>query len=110
LVQPYIENAIWHGLRYKEDKGELLVRFYLEGGHLFCTIIDNGIGRKKSAELKTSNQKQQQSTGIKNTKERIELLNKMYKTKLQIRIEDLEQNGEALGTKVLISLPYKIEY
>jgi hypothetical protein len=34
----------------------------------------------------------------------------MYKTKLQIRIEDLEQNGEALGTKVLISLPYKIEY
>jgi tetratricopeptide (TPR) repeat protein len=110
LVQPYIENAIWHGLRYKEDKGELLVRFYLEGGHLFCTIIDNGIGRKKSAELKTSNQKQQQSTGIKNTKERIELLNKMYKTKLQIRIEDLEQDGEALGTKVLISLPYKIEY
>ncbi len=110
LVQPYIENAIWHGLRYKEDKGELLVRFYLEGGHLFCTILDNGIGRRKSSELKTSNQKQQQSTGIKNTKERIELLNKMYKTKLQIRIEDLEQNGEALGTKVLISLPYKIEY
>lgn len=110
LVQPYIENAIWHGLRYKEEKGELSVRFYLEGGHLFCTILDNGIGRRKSSELKTSNQKQQQSTGIKNTKERIELLNKMYKTKLQIRIEDLEQNGEALGTKVLISLPYKIEY
>lgn len=109
LVQPYIENAVWHGLRYKEEKGELSVRFYLEGGHLFCTVLDNGIGRKKSAELKTSNQKQQQSTGIKNTKERIELLNKMYKTKLHISIEDLEQNGEALGTKVNISLPYKLE-
>lgn len=106
LIQPYIENAVWHGLRYKENKGLLQVRFFIEDEKLFCTVRDNGIGRKKSAELKTSHQKTQQSTGIKNTKERIELLNKMHGTRLQIQISDIEEQGRARGTMVKISLPH----
>lgn len=106
LVQPYIENAIWHGLRYKEDKGLLNVRFFLEKGQLVCTVHDNGIGRKKSAELKTEHQKGYQSTGIRNTKERIEILNRLHKTALDIKISDLEMNGEPTGTLVRITLPY----
>jgi len=86
LIQPYIENAIWHGLRYKEEKGSLEVKFFIEGSKLFCTIYDNGIGRKKSSELKTTHQKSYQSTGIKNTQERIEILNKLHKTTLGIQI------------------------
>lgn len=110
LIQPYIENAIWHGLRYKEEKGILEVKFFIEDKKLFCTIYDNGIGRKKSSELKTTHQKSYQSTGIKNTKERIELLNKLHKTSLGISIKDIEEDGVGTGTLVKISLPYIMQY
>lgn len=110
LIQPYIENAIWHGLRYKEEKGFLEVKFFIEDKKLYCTIFDNGIGRKKSSELKTTHQKSYQSTGIKNTKERIELLNKLHKTSLGISITDIEENGVGTGTLVKISLPYIMQY
>jgi LytS/YehU family sensor histidine kinase len=106
LIQPYIENAIWHGLRYKEDKGILEVKFFIENTKLYCTIYDNGIGRKRSSELKTDHQKSYQSTGIKNTKERIEILNKLHKTSLGINITDLEQAGVSQGTLVKISIPF----
>lgn len=109
LIQPYIENAIWHGLRYREEKGILQVKFYIDDEKLFCSIYDNGIGRKKSAELKTEHQKAYQSTGIKNTKERIEILNSLHKTTLGISLEDLEENGVGTGTLVKISLPYLME-
>lgn len=109
LIQPYIENAIWHGLRYKEDKGILNVRIFTENNLLYCTVKDNGIGRKKSAELKTNHQKTYQSTGIKNTKERIDLLNKMHGTRLSVSILDLEENGNAAGTLVKISVPYILQ-
>lgn len=108
LIQPYIENAIWHGLRYKEEKGLLEVKFFIENTKLFCTIYDNGIGRKRSGELKTDHQKSYQSTGIKNTKERIEILNRLHKTSLGIHITDLEDAGVAQGTLVKISIPYII--
>ena len=57
LIQPYIENAIWHGLRYKEDKGLLKIQYKLEGENILVRIEDNGIGRKKSREIKTKNQR-----------------------------------------------------
>jgi len=103
LLQPYIENAIWHGLRYREDKGFLKIeikqkdKFALE----IC-ITDNGIGRKQSAALKTQNQKKQKSKGMGNIKKRIEILNDMYKDKVDVFISDLETNGS--GTKVLFTI------
>lgn len=106
LIQPHIENAIWHGLRYKEEKGLLSIQFTMKEKNLYCTIQDNGIGRKKSAELKTIHQKQHESTGITNSDERIKILNKLHKTNLEIAILDLEKNGEALGTEVSIKIPY----
>lgn len=106
LIQPYIENAIWHGLRYKETKGKLEVKLFTDDDKLYCTVRDNGIGRVQSAALKTRHQKTYQSTGIKNTTERIELLNKMHGTKLNIAIFDLTENGKPDGTLVKMSLPY----
>jgi two-component system LytT family sensor kinase len=101
LIQPYIENAIWHGLRYKEEKGLLTVSIQPHGEELMVTIEDNGIGRKKSAELKTHNQKDKDSIGLKNTEARIAIINELYKTNMRVRLEDLDKTTGS-GTKVTV--------
>jgi len=83
LLQPYIENAIWHGLRYKEEKGFLNIDLTaIDKNSISIKIEDNGIGRKKSQALKTQHQKKQRSKGMGNIKKRISVLNKMYKVVL----------------------------
>jgi LytS/YehU family sensor histidine kinase len=109
LVQPYIENAIWHGLRYKEDKGFLSLSFSDSGNEIDVKVEDNGIGREASQKLKTIHQRDYKSTGIENTKERIRLLNSIYKTDLSVAIEDLTTNEVAVGTKVVLKLPKRLE-
>jgi two-component system LytT family sensor kinase len=109
LIQPYIENAVWHGLRYKEEKGVLNVSFHLlENNQIKVIIEDDGVGRKKSAKLKTVNQKTGSSTGIKNTVNRIAIINDIYKKNIVITIEDLYPAKEDSGTRVTIVLPEKI--
>lgn len=103
LAQPYIENAIWHGLRYKELEGHLQVIIGLEGDHVMLIVRDDGIGRKRSQELKTANQLKNGSTGMKNTKDRIELLNKTYRSQIEVEIGDLEP-----GTEVNIRIPLSL--
>lgn len=103
LIQPYIENAVWHGLRYKEKDGFLEVEIKKEDSQLKVEVIDNGIGRKKSQELKTENQKKNISKGILNTRKRLEILNKLYKQNIELKIEDLNINQE--GTKVTLLIP-----
>ncbi|MEO9481180.1 MAG: histidine kinase [Maribacter dokdonensis] len=103
LLQPYIENAIWHGLRYREEKGELLVAVKENSkDSIIISITDNGIGRKKSAEIKTQNQKKQKSKGMGIIQKRVAILNDMYTDKVDIKISDLQENGT--GTKVLFIL------
>ncbi|MEL6535549.1 MAG: histidine kinase, partial [Bacteroidota bacterium] len=104
LVQPYIENAIWHGLRYKESMGQLLVSFEQNETHLVLRITDDGIGRAQSQKLKTANQKQHNSMGMKNTEERITLLNRLYKQPITVQIADLT-SGSHPGTEVVIKIP-----
>ncbi|WP_297690942.1 histidine kinase [uncultured Eudoraea sp.] len=103
LLQPYIENAIWHGLRYKEEKGTLSIELVQKETDLIeIRITDNGIGRKKSKELKTKNQKTQNSKGMGNIKKRIAILNTMYKDKVSVSVKDL--NNDATGTQVILTL------
>ena len=103
LLQPYIENAIWHGLRYKEEKGFLNIDLRQKDKKtIVVTITDNGVGRTKSAEFKTLNQKKQKSKGMGNIRKRIAILNEMYKDKVVVHILDLEQDGT--GTKVVFTL------
>ncbi len=103
LLQPYVENAVWHGLRYKTEKGMLLIHFKKESNDsLEITIRDNGIGREKSRELKTQNQKLQKSRGMGNIKKRIAILNKMYKDKVDVFISDLDEDSQ--GTQVKLTL------
>lgn len=103
LLQPYIENAIWHGLRYKDEKGFLRIEVkQLNTDLLQIAISDNGIGRKQSAALKTSNQKKQKSKGMGNIKKRIAILNDMYKNKVDVSIKDLYD--DETGTQVILKL------
>ncbi len=101
LIQPYIENAVWHGLRYKNEKGKLLLHFYKQNGNLVAEITDDGIGRKRSAELKTENQKKHNSTGLKNIEERLAIINKVYNLNYRVNIEDRQDRG----TRVNVYLP-----
>jgi hypothetical protein len=115
LIQPYIENAVWHGLRYKEEKGILQLIVKQNNGRLEIIISDNGIGREQSQKLKTNHQRDYKSTGIANTKKRIELLNSLQSSRLfankdaksqfSVHIEDLVDVDTPLGTKVMIHMP-----
>jgi len=104
LLQPYIENAVWHGLRYKNTKGHLDIAItQTESDKIKITITDNGIGRKKSKFLKTENQQKQNSKGMGNIKKRVTILNEMYKDKVAVFIDDF-QDEEDTGTKVVVTL------
>lgn len=109
LVQPYVENAVWHGLRYKSVKGELNIIFRLAQGQLEIYIQDNGIGTKKSRELKTSNQKRQSSVGMKNTETRMNLLNEIYSTAIAVSITELNPGADDPGTSVKLTIPLDLE-
>jgi len=100
LIQPQLENAIWHGLRYKEEKGLLKLQFLKERNHIKVIIEDNGIGLEKSKAIKTGNQKLHISRGLNNVKERIELLNDLYKQNIQFKIENLKESS---GTRVTLT-------
>ncbi len=105
LLQPYVENAVWHGLRYKKEKGNLKINFkQLDAEKVMITITDDGIGRKKSKELKTEHQKKQNSKGMGNIQRRIKILNEMYKDKVDVLIDDATQNVDGIGTKVVLIL------
>jgi len=103
IVQPHLENAIWHGLRYKEQKGLLKMNVALAGTKILITIDDDGIGPTRSSELKTHNQKAHQSRGLTNTKERMTLLNELYKTKMAFTVT--EKESPETGTIVEITFP-----
>jgi sensor histidine kinase YesM len=103
LVQPYIENAVWHGLRYKTDSGILKLGITKENENLLVSISDNGIGRQKSAELKTANQKKNKSTALRNIKQRIEIVNELNNMNIHVSIRDLNEDGT--GTVVQLIVP-----
>lgn len=107
LLQPYIENAVWHGLRYKEAKGKLDISITKKSkDEITITIADNGIGREKSKALKTENQQKQNSKGMGNIKKRVSILNEMYKDKVDVFIDELhkEQTESDTGTIVVVTL------
>lgn len=101
MVQPFLENAIWHGLRYRTQKGFLKLKFEKSNGNLKISVEDNGIGIEESKKQKTIHQKNRESRGMKNTLERIRLLNDLYKKEIACSIKD-SSNG------VLVEIKYKL--
>ncbi len=110
LIQPFIENAIWHGLMHKENDRELTVKFHLQNKELLvCEVIDNGIGRKKSREIRNKQAHSHISKGLKVTNERLAILNQLNKAQASAEIIDLyDDEGNSAGTKVIITIPFQL--
>jgi hypothetical protein len=105
LLQPFLENAILHGITPAPYKGKISVSFTVEGGNLICRVEDNGIGREKSRSIQTQRGTEHKSQALDITKERIELLKKAKKARIDLVIEDLQNDqGAAMGTRVTLSM------
>jgi hypothetical protein len=105
LLQPFVENAIWHGLMHKESEGHLLINIQQENSNLVCVIADDGVGRKRSAELKNKSVKHK-SMGMKITESRIAMIEKMGGENKAVEIRDLvDADGKAAGTEVILTIP-----
>jgi two-component sensor histidine kinase len=111
LIQPFIENAIWHGVNGNKNHINIRVKFKRLDGHLLCTIEDNGIGIDKSKEKKNGSNTAHHSVGIDNIQTRIDLLNQKhhFKSKIEITDKHVPGNGTMTGTIVKITLPLEIQ-
>ncbi|MEM9850163.1 MAG: histidine kinase [Bacteroidota bacterium] len=108
IMQPYVENAIWHGLMHKEDaRGLLLINIQKSesDGGLYFIIEDNGIGRERAMQIKTRTANKHKSVGMQITKDRIAIANKLFNTNASIEIVDLKDNAKSTGTRVVVHLP-----
>lgn len=105
LLQPFVENAIRHGIRNKtSNDGVLLIDFKMLDDNLICTVEDNGIGRKKAQEIKSTTHIEYQSKGLDITQKRITLLNTKPDNKFDIQIIDLMNDNVAIGTRVVVTI------
>ncbi len=106
LIQPYIENALQHGLLHKKTNRKLVISIKKTSDEIIeCSIQDNGVGRKKSKEINKKRQNIYQPFALKATSERLDLLNYGLENKIGVEIIDLINNDEALGTKVILKIP-----
>ena len=108
MIQPFAENAIWHGLMHKKGIGHLEIQLCAENKTLTCAIVDNGIGRNMAAALNSRSAEKNKSMGVDITAGRLALLNKSKNEAAVFNIEDLMDNeGKGCGTKVVLTIPYK---
>jgi ligand-binding sensor domain-containing protein len=107
ILQPFVENSVRHGLRFRKDKaGMVTIRVRREGDHLVCILEDNGIGRKAAMQYKSISPINYQSKGLSLTADRISMFNQEHVQKINMHIDDLEDDfHNSLGTMVTISFP-----
>ena len=107
LLQPYVENAIWHGLMHKPEGGNITIDISQPEEYLLhIEITDDGIGREMAGQHKSKSATRQKSFGLKMTSERLDAINHIYQTKTEVQIVDLvDAEGNAAGTKVIIEIP-----
>lgn len=109
LIQPYVENAIWHGLMHKQSKGLIKIKIHKKGDIILCVVEDDGVGRQRALELESKNKTTKKSMGMSITKERLEIINSGRNSSLNVDIEDLKNEaGEPAGTRVNIFIPFEV--
>ncbi len=110
FIQPYVENAILHGVPpiiQNGERGKVEVNFYPKSDHVFCTVEDNGIGRERALEIKQSRQVKNESTAMKNIEQRLSLLSPGKEVADLVKVIDLKnEEGVATGTRIEIQIPY----
>ena len=108
LLQPFCENAIWHGLMHKEGQGHLNITLVKENDFLNCLITDNGVGRQKAADLNSTSAKKEKSMGLKITTDRLALFNQEKGVQTSYEMDDVaDDNGIIAGTKVTLKIRHK---
>ena len=107
IIQPFIENALVHGLMHRSGKKELHIVLSLKERVLQCTIRDNGVGRKKADEIRNRQGNHHESFALRAIKKRLEIFKKQYSENIGYEIEDLYENEIAKGTKVTLMMPFK---
>jgi LytS/YehU family sensor histidine kinase len=108
MLQPFAENAIWHGLMHKDGQGCLEIEFSIQKKILWCTITDNGIGRNKAAMFNDKYTENKKSMGLKITNDRLALLNQGVDVDKFFQIEDVtDDDGNSLGTRVIVKMNYR---
>ena len=106
LLQPFVENAIIHGLVPKKQHGMIAIDFKLEENMLVCTVTDDGIGINKSRQLKENSVTVHKSMALEITKKRLEVIQAFTSKTSQVEIKELtDANGEPAGTKIILNLP-----
>jgi len=105
LIQPFVENAIIHGLIPKKEFGDVSIDFSLTGKNLVCTITDNGIGLTKSKEIKEKSVQVHKSMALDIIKKRLEMMGDSTSKATTFTIEEIRDNEEIKGTKVVLILP-----
>lgn len=108
LLQPFAENAIWHGLMHKDGHGHLEIELRVDKKMLTCTITDDGVGRSKADEIKSRSVEKSKSMGLQITNDRLAMLNKDSEQPAFFNMEDLiNEEGEPAGTRVILKMNYK---
>jgi hypothetical protein len=106
LAQPFIENAIEHGIKHRETTGRIEIRFSINDHTLIFEVEDDGVGRQKAFELETAQEPNHQSMATSLTHERLKNLNRKHSKKIFLDILDLKnEEGDAAGTKVTFGIP-----
>ncbi|HEX6430339.1 MAG TPA: two-component regulator propeller domain-containing protein [Niastella sp.] len=107
ILQPFVENSVRHGLRFRKDKaGKVTITVKREGDYLICILDDNGVGRKAAMQYKSISPINYQSKGLSLTADRISMFNQEHDRKITMHIDDLEDDiHNSLGTRVTISFP-----
>ncbi|MCW3072615.1 MAG: hypothetical protein JWO44_2505 [Bacteroidetes bacterium] len=106
LFQPFVENAITHGLLNMESKGTLVLSFSIEDSHVIGIIEDDGVGRKKAVEINANTYKDHASRGMEIIKERIAVLNYIENIRIEMQVIDkMSPENVPAGTKVIIKIP-----
>jgi hypothetical protein len=107
ILQPYVENAILHGIAHRRDRqGRITVNFRKDAHYLICTIEDNGVGRERAAQYKSRDDKQYPSRGMELTARRIEILNSTMPNPISTVVEDIiVGDGRREGTRVIVRFP-----
>ncbi len=104
ILQPYVENAILHGIMHKKSRGNIDIKIKLLGDIIFCSIEDDGIGRNLAMKHKEKEGLGRKSKGMLITKERLEILNKQNKEKISVNVIDITDDlGKGKGTRVEIT-------
>ena len=105
IIQPYAENAIWHGLMHKESKGSLVIELYDKGDLLYCKITDDGVGRRKASELKSKQASTHKSMGMQITANRIEMIQGGREDTAVVVRDLVLPDGTPGGTEVTLKIP-----